>query len=511
MQDKEILTLLLKLDKPWRVASFEIDAPSNRLDIYIHAVRNKTFLGLGKKEHNKEQKTYRHLPLWGLRTYLHVPVEQSIAEEKVWAPFGSLFTVEMEAFVVNILENNVSRQVAASITGLSLAEVRQISDRTGAGNYNDIQIAEGDNAHPAITVETIPAYASEKLFVIDSNGIPEKTHECWQRVIDEKIQLHNSPVALQMLLQKIRQQLARNLSEANKLKAADILRQYFVRNSSQHSHDIELLKVNTGAGSAAREFANNTLNLSSIPGPDASIWQDIIDGTTQINTKDIALQMMIERVRQSTERNAGKGNKQAAKKILHQFFIKHIARLHAEIMQLNRQGTGPELNIIDGISDIPDEGHSCWQQIMDGELSISTSNVGLQMLIERIRRVITRNNSAANRLAAKKMLRQYFIKHRVSTRNEIIQITGVSDINTESVTELNIPPVAHPGWQKIINGEVQISTNAVALKMMLKSIRLSVANNPGDAARAAAAKILRQYFLKHQSSHRTEIEQLIAA
>ncbi len=511
MQDKEILTLLLKLDKPWHVATFEIDAPSNRLDIHIHAVRNKTFLGLGKKEQSKEQKTFRHLPVWGLRTYLHVPVEQSVTEQKAWAPVGSVFTMEMEAFVVSILESSVSRQVAASITGLSLAEVRQISDRTGAGNYDDAQITEDNHANAAITVETIPAYASEKLFVIDSDDIPETTNECWQRLIDGKLQLHNSPVALQMLLQKIRQQLTNNFSEANKLKAADILRQYFVRNASQHSHDIELLKANTGAETATRKFVANALNISSIPGPDAGIWQEIIDGTKQINTKDIALQMMIERVRQSTERNASTGNRQAAVKILHQFFIKHIARLHAEIMQLNQQGAASDFNIIDGITAIPAEDHVCWEEIMDGELSISTSNIGLQMLTERIRRVIARNNSAANRLAAKKMLRQYFIKHRASTRDEIIQITGASDINTESVTELYVPPVAHPSWQKIINGEVQISTNAVALKMMLKSIRLSVENNPGDAARAAAAKILRQYFLKHQSSHRTEIQQLIAA
>ena len=63
----------------------------------------------------------------------------------------------------------------------------------------------------------------------------------------------------------------------------------------------------------------------------------------------------------------------------------------------------------------------------------------------------------------------------------------------------------------MIDGELQIQTDIVALKMMLQSIRLSVENNPGEAARAAAAKILRQYFVKHQSKHRTEIEQLIAA
>ncbi|MDZ7736473.1 MAG: hypothetical protein U5P41_10490 [Gammaproteobacteria bacterium] len=54
-------------------------------------------------------------------------------------------------------------------------------------------------------------------------------------------------------------------------------------------------------------------------------------------------------------------------------------------------------------------------------------------------------------------------------------------------------------------------TDAVGLKMMLERIRLSIENNPSEASRLAGAKILRQYFIKHQSKHRAELEQLRAA
>lgn len=510
MQDKDLLQQLLKLEKPWVVSSFEIDAPSNRLDIYIGAKQKKSFLGLKKNKQSSDNNVYRHLTVWNMRTYIHVPTNDAVTVDKIWAPAGSNCTIEMENHVINILENSSSKQAAASISGLSLAEIRAISDRTGAGNKEPEQHAAQSQNNTGITIETVSGYNSEKSFVIDSDEIPAKTDDCWRQLIDGHLQLGKSPVALQMLMQKIRQQLSNHYSETNMIKAADVLRQYFVKNKSLHQHEIEALRNSSTDSIKAKVIDTET--VPGIPAVQASVWQQVIQGNIQINTSDIALQMMIERVRQTTERNSSEAGMLAAIKILRQFFLKHLARLGSEVEQLCQYaGTTRHLTHEVKAATIPGEDDKCWQQLIDGQLTIRTNTVGLQMMIERIRRAISRNNTATNRMAATKMLRQYFIKHQASARNELAQLTTKTKQRTASVTDLNVPPVAHPSWQRIINGEVQISTDAVALKMMLQSIRLSVENNPGEAARAAAAKILRQYFLKHQSSHRTEIEQLIAA
>ena len=135
------------------------------------------------------------------------------------------------------------------------------------------------------------------------------------------------------------------------------------------------------------------------------------------------------------------------------------------------------------------------------------------MMMERVRQSVEKNNSDANRMAGIKILRQYFIKHQASAQNEILQLNGISGTIPTTVATSGpaaIPAESHPSWQRLINGDLILNTDTVALKMMLQSVRISIEKNPSEASRQAGAKILRQYFIKHQSKHTTELNQLIA-
>ena len=134
------------------------------------------------------------------------------------------------------------------------------------------------------------------------------------------------------------------------------------------------------------------------------------------------------------------------------------------------------------------------------------------MMMERVRQSIEKNNSESNRMAGIKILRQYFIKHQGTAESEILQLHGISGtVPRRTGGQIVVPPESHPSWQKLIDGELVLDTDIVALKMMLQSIRISIENNPTEASRHAGAKILRQYFIKHQNKHKTELDQLIAA
>jgi len=136
------------------------------------------------------------------------------------------------------------------------------------------------------------------------------------------------------------------------------------------------------------------------------------------------------------------------------------------------------------------------------------------MMMERVRQSIEKNSSDANRMAGIKILRQYFIKHQASAQSEILQLNGISGAIPTSVSSnipIMIPPESHPNWQRLIDGDLVIDTDIVALKMMLQSIRISIENNPTEASRHAGTKILRQYFIKHQNKHKTELGQFVAA
>jgi phage anti-repressor protein len=512
MSDTDILSQVLNLGDEWHVQSAEVDQPSNRIDITIGfgPAKKKSLFGRNKVNSDAQTVALRHLPIFGMRTFLHVPQKGTVDSDKVWNPAGSKLTNEMEEFLIEILNNSKSNQATSRISGITAAEVREVSERTGAGadNLADALSSVASAASSSGSQES--DYTEIKSFeLIEHSDVPPETHENWQRIINGDMPIQTNAVGLQMLLQRIRQDIANNPSEIARINSAKLLRQYFVKNQNQHKADIAAISGQAANALPQSTDANLETGLSDFPADNNAIWQRIINGDLQIQSSNVALQMMMERVRQSVERNPSESSRHAGAKILRQFFIKHKDRLTNEAKQMGISSNVPVVDV-----SIPTENSSCWQQLIVGSLKIQTNAVGLQMMMERVRQSIEKNNSDANRTAGVKILRQYFIKHQTSAHSEIRQLNGLSaevPLAASSSNQVSVPAESHPSWQRLIDGDLVLDTDIVALKMMLQSIRISIENNPTEASRHAGAKILRQYFIKHQNKHKTELNQLIAA
>ena len=115
-----------------------------------------------------------------------------------------------------------------------------------------------------------------------------------------------------------------------------------------------------------------------------------------------------------------------------------------------------------GTGDFPGDNHAVWQKIINGELPVLTSNVALQMMMERVRQSVERNPSESSRQAGAKILRQFFIKHKDRLPTEIQQlgIRPKAAVNV-SASELGIPAENAPCWQQLINGELKIQTKQI--------------------------------------------------
>ena len=245
MSDTEILSQILNLGEDWHVQSTEVDQPSNRIDITIGfgPAKKKSLFGRHKSNDDIDTVALRHLPIFGMRTFLHVPVPGSVESDKVWNPAGSKLTNEMEEFLIQILNNCNSNQGVAKISGLSSAEVREISERTGAG-ADSLADALSNVAAAASTTPISSEYTETRSFeLIEHSDLPPETHENWQRVISGDIPIKTNAVGLQMLLQRIRQDVANNPSEISRINSAKLLRQYFIKNQKQHK---EYNRKNTG-------------------------------------------------------------------------------------------------------------------------------------------------------------------------------------------------------------------------------------------------------------------------
>ncbi len=510
MRDSEFCTQVLKLDEGWSATNIEIDGPSNRVDISIAQSEATRSFFSWRKDNDEEYEILRHLPVFGMRTFLHIPKSALENNENNWRYVSSHYTKAMEDLVTSAIKISKSIQGVSEVTGLLASEVREISERSGVA----IERIEAP-IEPSINIEPeFQETVAHSFDLIEMEEIPLETHPNWMKLIQGQLELPSNAVGLKMLLQRVRQEVTQTPSETTKLAGIRLLRQYFVKNQSTHREDIDILNGNLA--NLATDKPNLEVIQGGIPAEQHECWKQIISGEQNIDTAHVGLQMMIERVRLSVANSPSESSRHAAAKILRQFFVKHKTRLSEELKQLGIDSASEPLATtvtMPAVVTVPATNHECWQKLLNGSINLDTNAVGLQMMLERVRMSIARNPTESNRAAGIKILHQYFVKHQARHREEILILLGqvvanptiAEDIHTE------IPAEDHPSWQRLINGELEIVTDVVALKMMLERIRISVEKNPSESTRMAGAKILRQYFIKHQQKHRAELNQLVAA
>jgi hypothetical protein len=404
----------------------------------------------------------------------------------------------MEELIVEALRSCHTIQSVAKLTHITSAEAREISERTGiAPEYHEPNIPA---AAPAAAPVQADHAATHSYELGQATNLPAETDEAWQRLINGEIPILSSSVALQMLIQRIRQNIMASPTEVTRLASSKLLRQYFVKTQSQHQAEINML---SGGATPMMAPAQSVASASGLPGDDDLCWQRIINGSLKIDTSEVGLQMMMQRVRLSVERNPSEDSRIAGSRILHQYFSKHQTRLQAEIQQLGGSVTPISSAAAGQVLAPPAVSSAVWQEIISGQKSVDTSAVGLQMMMQRVRLSVERNPSEASQKAGIKILHQFFTKHQSRLQTEIQQLGG-----TVAVQALAVPVVSSPIWQAIITGQKTVDTSAVGLQMMMERVRLSVERNPSEASQKAGIKILHQFFTKHQSRLQAEIQQL---
>lgn len=523
--DYQVLKEVLELPESWEVIEVEVDKPSNRIDFTLSYGKAKKSI-FGRKKDEGDIVVIKHLPTLGMRTFLNIP-EAALAEHPLFnANPNSKMTDVLEQWIKASLESARSYQSVSKVTGVTVAEAREVAERTGAGiremesydvpqeqvSTSSFEISSGSEDTQSFNIET-------------ADNVPIETHDNWQLLINGDIPVHSNAVGLKMLLQKVRQEVNENPSEITRLNAAKTLRQYFIKNQKAHQEEINLIAGDEAINNvqAIREDvltdtpAASSMS-SSIPDESHAAWAGLLDGSVQFSTQNVGLQMMLERLRLSVMQAPGPQAEANGKKILRQFFQKHSSRLSNEMAQLGFDAvssSAPQAAFAGIAYSVPDELDNCWKQLIDNNFTIDTQQVGLQMMLERVRMTLARNPSDSNYMASIKILRQYFLKHKASHSNELQQLLAHSSqpvlTSSPMSDDAGIPLETDLIWQRLIDGDIQIQTDAVAFNMMLERVRLSISNNPAESNRLAGVKLLRQYFIKHKQTHQAELQQLVAA
>jgi transposase len=144
MEDRELYRQILGITAPWSVSRVELDVAQGRVDIWVehepgvrwrcpHCERE-----LGVRDH-AEERVWRHLDTCQLQTLLHARIprvgcpEHGVAQVKVpWAETRSRFTLLMERFVIDVLQQCATITGARRILRLSWDEVQGVMQRAVA-------------------------------------------------------------------------------------------------------------------------------------------------------------------------------------------------------------------------------------------------------------------------------------------------------------------------------------------------------------------------------------------
>ncbi|MFO1435148.1 MAG: hypothetical protein U1F34_01775 [Gammaproteobacteria bacterium] len=463
MLDTELFRNLLKLPEPWQVEEVRVDKPSNRIDIRIgFARRRSTFFSKQAScprchrplpESTGSARTLRHLNFGDMRAYLSIPVfktdsinQNDCGCRRAWSNPGSRFSMEMERLIIEGLHLLRSIEAVSKLYSVNAADVREVNahhhivgaDKPAAvqtpaavayakahfddGGLEVAYIDEDDEPHTAHAAQAAeraapPAAAPQPAATVPTSSgipaeIPMESDPLWQRLIENPASARIETLGLKMLLEQVRLSLASNPSPSARLAGARILRLYFLKHWRQSRPELEQILAHFRAAAAAPKAAQPdvAIPLENDPG-----WQYLIAGRVPIQPDAVALKMLIERLRLTLGPRPTVTSRLAGARILREFFLKHHARHRNELLQLIAAGRAhmqqtaappPKAEPATKI-DIPADTARCWQLLIDGNLDIHTSAVGLTMLLERVRLTIGRTPSPAARLAAARVLRQY--------------------------------------------------------------------------------------------------------
>lgn len=144
MRDTDLYRQILGIEKPWYVASVELNLPDQRVDVRVEhgeGVRwpcPECSQELACRDH-AEERVWRHLDTCQLKTFLRARVprvdcpEHGVVQVRVpWAEARSRFTLLMERFVIDVLQQCATVEGAGRILRMSWDEVWGVMNRAVA-------------------------------------------------------------------------------------------------------------------------------------------------------------------------------------------------------------------------------------------------------------------------------------------------------------------------------------------------------------------------------------------
>ena len=437
MKEMDCLSQILDVRDPWKVVDISVDTRNTQLDIYLgfdDEVKKNLFGAAAKKfffgrapslvcpECNAALPVrtdyapvrFQHLPIAGLRTYLHVPPPDVVQSEKSdcvcqrsWAAPGLHCTPAMRNHALAVLQVVAATGIASQLVGLPESELKEI--------VKSLQVVG----------EGVPATV-EKIGV-DASGIPHVDHPVWQLLIKGEVLLETNSVPLRMLLQRIRRNYAVSPGPASAGEGAEALRQFFLRNKKILHRELQQLGTpHLAAVQQSGVVGAKEEDDEGIPAADDQVWKALIYGDLRLQTTMVGLQMLIEKARTSIGQDPSDQNFKELTASLRKFVLKHRRRLSSEIGMLQGNlaaGHAAPAGDVAEDDQYPQADHPVWLELIRGEKKLSHDILSFNLLLQTSRRLLGQEPTETRILEEADKVRNFIMKYKKITAHEIQQLT----------------------------------------------------------------------------------------
>ncbi|WP_028580718.1 hypothetical protein [Desulfogranum japonicum] len=347
MQHIDFLTQFIAIQNPWKILETTTSQAGKRLDILVWFAPSiqKNLFGVSDIQEESEacspascphcgtmlpeyapNKTIclRHLPLLGFATYMHVPAPNIIHSPdpncvcmKQWHAPHSKYTKEMAAHITDTLQAIKDYASTAKLLDIAEQELRETFQETLDTRKASSQKDDMSQIH-----------------VKSRFRIPDVGHPGWQRLINGDLTIATSSVALQMLLQRVRNKHEISPGIESGISGAKALHDFFYKNKKLLDHELEQLTAGQTWTEVRVAVSRKPAQDKDLPQESEPVWQALVSGNMQLQTHMVGLQMIMQQAYKSVQMDVSDQNKQKTIQTLRHFFIKHKKRLKKEITQL---------------------------------------------------------------------------------------------------------------------------------------------------------------------------------
>lgn len=237
---------LLQVQEPWTVLECRADEFNRCMDVCIgvEAPRGWFGLGRGKPVESGPEVMWRHIGFGGWKVQIRVrpPLGGELPRQQWAGEAGMPFTRALDRQILSLLNEGVSMAGVCNLLEVPMGELWRYRYAIDKGQHGVTEaVAEQAATVAPRPVSAVLAYFEDGVKPVPGSQVPSLTDPVWIRLVDGSLNLDVRVLSLQLLLSRIRSQVAVIADEEVRMMKLRDLHRYFIKNERMLSHELQQL------------------------------------------------------------------------------------------------------------------------------------------------------------------------------------------------------------------------------------------------------------------------------